>query len=195
MNHVSIYKLEDAAGAIRYIGYTIKPLSERLQRHLSEAKRGGSFHRLTWLRSLSISPKIALIEECLIAEKENRERHWISLARAYGCRLVNSTPGGEGLGCGADHPMFGRRLRLESREKIGKALRGRPRGPRSAHSYAAMRKKLTGRKLTAKHRANISKGMLGRKRGPYKKRQITGFKMDASSLPPPGSGPLVGAPS
>lgn len=132
-----------AEGVVRYIGRTKKPLEVRLAEHLSEARGKKCNHRLNWLRSLSQPPTIAVIEEVLAEDAYFREQYWISLARDYGCRLVNDNDGGPGISnpssetrkkiresrLGSRNPGFGKPLGALQRERISTSLRGISRTP------------------------------------------------------------------
>lgn len=92
---IKIYGLF-SKGILRYVGKTKLSLLVRLQTHLSEARGKRKYYRLDWLRSLEEPPIILLLAECPFSEWRAAEREWISIARAYGCKLVNGTVGGDG---------------------------------------------------------------------------------------------------
>lgn len=142
-------------GCIRYVGSTKCAPSERLRSHLAEARGNKKSYRLNWLRSLTQPPILEVIEWAPPGDWQISEQYWISLAREYGCRLVNGTDGGEGLinpTAETREKMrlshVGRKLSEETREKM--------RGPRR---YSENREKAVaarrGKPLSSAHRAAI----------------------------------------
>lgn len=168
-----IYKLEED-GVVRYVGVTAKTLRQRLQQHLNEAKIfKRKSHRLHWLRSLFVPPNIALVEQVSPADDAaERERYWISLALAYGCKLVNGTVGGEITNAfsaealekisaakqGEKHPFFGKSRSLETREKIRISNLGQKRSPEQIERMCAAAKK---RMQNTELRQRISDALTG----------------------------------
>lgn len=95
-----IYILKDPkTQEIRYVGQTSRGLQVRLKEHISHGTRENN-HRANWLRSLiseNLQPLIESVEE--LPSKENldsREIFWIRHYRDLGCKLTNSTDGGQG---------------------------------------------------------------------------------------------------
>lgn len=80
------------------MGYTSKPLKERLSAHLRQKRRN---HRTCWLKSLkkrNLSPTIKKLDSSNdYNEIIEKEIYWIRFFRKKGCSLVNATDGGEGL--------------------------------------------------------------------------------------------------
>jgi hypothetical protein len=114
---ISIYALFDPRfpEIIRYVGKTEKSLHHRLNRHLSDAKRGIKNHRCNWIRSLldaGLIPTIKLLE---IASEDNWKDCERRLIFENSKTITNCTIGGEGL---CNPPV-------EVREKISKANKGR----------------------------------------------------------------------
>ncbi len=96
-----IYGLFDPRdGELRYIGKTEKALGVRLSGHLCAANQGKNTHLFNWirlLRTMGEKPYISQIQVLNEVEDLNRaEVYWIAFFRAQGCRLTNSTDGGEG---------------------------------------------------------------------------------------------------
>jgi len=122
-----IYVLMDEARGIRYVGKTGKLLSERLNRHLIEARTGKCNHRLNWIRALVAKghlPQIQLIEEAEgIGAREEIE--WIRFFRGLGVALVNGTEGGEGIP--------GHKHSLATLHKMRMSHLGRPSGRKGTH--------------------------------------------------------------
>lgn len=145
-----IYALcEPGTKAIRYFGKANSPCSRR-DKHVKNAKAGETGHKANWIRgllTLGQAPDVHVLCEVPCDDWERFERAFISLGREYGLKLTNATPGGEGpmVGrTGDKHPMFGKKLSLETRQKISASNRGLERTP---ETRAKMSKAFTGRKI------------------------------------------------
>jgi hypothetical protein len=112
-----IYVLKcPSSGDVRYVGKA-NSLRARLRQHIHEANCGGRSHKCAWIRKVlrgGRRPIIAIDRrippgECWKAA----ERERISFYRAQGCRLTNSTDGGDGEGPVSDdvRAEFSRRSR------------------------------------------------------------------------------------
>ena len=134
----------------RYIGITSQPVEDRVYDHLLEARKGSRTHKSNWLRSIDEDVEVEVIEWCLPMHREEREKYWIALFRAYGCKLTNATDGGEGS-AGLNHSP-------EAREKISAALTGRKRSPEIREKISAA---LTGKKHSLERREKVSKSKTG----------------------------------
>lgn len=112
---VIIYVLKDPrSGKVRYVGKTVRPLNERLKRHLKE--KNLHTRKFNWIRSLKaigLVPVIELVEICSISNWESREQSWITYYKKYGHELTNSTDGGDGSN-GCDPSQYTRKLLLKS---------------------------------------------------------------------------------
>lgn len=130
---VYIYFLsEPDTGDIRYIGKTIRP-EGRLRNHINDRSK---CHRTNWIKSLAhrgLEPVMTIVEEIRGDWPwQESERYWIAYAKSHGCRLVNSTDGGDGV-CNLSgeskermaRTWIGRKHKAESIVKIGNASRGR----------------------------------------------------------------------
>jgi hypothetical protein len=124
----SIYVLKDPRTLeVRYVGATSRP-DKRLRDHIKGARLKAKTHKDHWLRQLlthDLKPVFEVVANPT-GDWETAEREWIARFRARGCRLTNSTDGGEGL-----------------------------RNP-TAEVRAKMSKLKTGMKMSAAHRANTS---------------------------------------
>jgi hypothetical protein len=120
---VYVYGLFDNNGELRYIGSTAKNPRTRFLAHIqpSSIKRERNYKN-NWLRSLSAPPTFQVIQ-ILGCESDARlaEKYWISFFRSIGCRLVNTTDGGEG--------STGYRLTESHKQAISSAQKGRKRTP------------------------------------------------------------------
>jgi len=148
-----IYGLEDPrTGEVRYVGKSSSGL--RRARSHSGPKRSASehTHKARWVRSLLArgeKPRVVVLEVCAADDLADVECYWIAQGRGLGWRLTNATKGGDGLG-GFKHSaatkkkigaanasaLRGRRATAEARANQSAALRGVPRGPRSAAQKA-----------------------------------------------------------
>lgn len=106
MSYAQIYalidpRISDPVLRIRYVGMTTKCLDRRLRVHLSEAKKYRKpYRKLKWIRSLlqaATIPQILGLDTVATHRAFDREVELIAHYRALGCRLVNSTDGGEGI--------------------------------------------------------------------------------------------------
>lgn len=82
---------------VRYVGVTDKP-KKRLRQHIANAKIEHN-HRAHWINSLlgnGLTPIMTIIDEADIDNWQQCEIKWIAHYRGVGCKLVNSTDGGEG---------------------------------------------------------------------------------------------------
>lgn len=190
MNMHQVYKLVGDGGLIRYIGITKKSLNHRLSAHMAEAKRSPrNTHRLNWLRSLLQPPPIVLVEQVL-SDPAVRETYWISLARSYGCGLVNTSDGGDGVrdasgatGAKISAALRGRKASPETRARMSEAGKrrvhvphtpehcaaisaGKKGKPASPITIAASVAAKTGKRLSPEHCAAISAGKKGRPLSP-----------------------------
>lgn len=94
-----IYVLKDPdTDEIRYVGKTVDKLENRLKGHLYRSKIEEN-HRAFWIKSLvnnEKEPKIEEIDSCEWNKSQDLEIYYIKYYKELGCKLVNSTDGGEG---------------------------------------------------------------------------------------------------
>ncbi len=152
----TIYGLFDPrTDELRYVGlHENDRLQVRLSKHLSRARADSSTrHSLNWMRQLmryGMKPRIRSIQ--VVEGFENlkaAEKYWIAHLKSLGCRLTNSTDGGEGL----VNPS------LEVREKIAASKRGKPR-PASVGIRVAEASR--GRRVSEETRERMSQSQTGR---------------------------------
>lgn len=141
----AVYVLTDAIGRIRYVGKTVKTLSQRYSGHLCKARKGDRTYRSNWIRSLAAAPCIKTLFTVCAEQSAEAERFIISLMRSAGMELVNTTDGGDGT--------LGKRHSEETKARISASLRGQI-VPREA--IERMVRANLGRPLSAEHRKKIS---------------------------------------
>ncbi len=118
-----VYALIDPrTDRIRYVGQTVRSARRRLRRHLAPCYLRGTTRKEKWLRDLltdGLEPRLEILQACsTTAALDVAERQHIARLRAAGEDLTNLAPGGDGGG-GPHTP--------ESREKIRRALTGKPK--------------------------------------------------------------------
>jgi group I intron endonuclease len=97
-NFVYIYALEYPFGNIRYVGKSKNP-NRRFKRHIQDAQKYSSSHKLAWIRSLLNIGKIPclyIIDKVPENEWEFWEQYYIRECEIIGFKLTNGTRGGDG---------------------------------------------------------------------------------------------------
>lgn len=97
MKKINIYSLSHPdTNEVRYIGKTVKPVSQRLSNHIYNAKvTRHNKHLSNWILKILLEgkrPKIECLEVCDEEVWQEREKYWIS---QYS-NLINLTIGGDG---------------------------------------------------------------------------------------------------
>lgn len=121
-----IYALKEPdTGEIRYIGKTNDP-KRRFPEHVRNAnKRRNYCERWIFsLREAGQKPILEIVDEAPYEFRNPIEAAYIQFFREQGCELVNGTPGGDGLGSGADHPAFGKKFSVEHCTKLSQSHLG-----------------------------------------------------------------------
>lgn len=140
---VSIYVLSDPRdGADRYVGQTTKPLRDRVACHMAPSSIREGTPRGAWLRELAgagLRPTARLLRVTDAARADDGERAEIARLRAEGAPLVNVVGGGFGGTLGLSPSP-------ETRERISRAQRGKPRGPMPREAVERAVAKRRGRK-------------------------------------------------
>jgi len=176
-----IYALVDPRDKrIRYVGKSNTP-KRRLNHHLHD---NWVCHRTNWIKQLlgiGLSPQLIILEEVEQRIWKERECFWISLLRANGFNLVNSTEGGDGL----ENPSE------EVRHKISVANIGRPSSRKGKKNSAETRKKISeamkgkqlwlGRKHTPETIEKLSVWHRGRKVSEETKKKMSASHMGNKS--------------
>lgn len=97
-NYVTIYGLVDSNDIdnIKYVGFTKKKVSYRLNNHIYEANKTPNLNKRTkWVASCS-EVKYIILDKVLKSEAIFWEKYWISQIKSWGFELVNSNNGGGG---------------------------------------------------------------------------------------------------
>ena len=145
-----IYALSDPRdGRTRYIGITFRA-RQRMNEHLSKARKGGRTHRDCWIRSLlraGVAPVWNVMETGIGPGWPDAERLVIAMCKAAGDELVNHTAGGDGTP--------GTVPSAETRLKWSQARRGKRYAPGRTRA-------MLGKRHTANAKAMISAGLVGR---------------------------------
>lgn len=128
-----IYALCDHLNRVRYVGKTTKPVTQRLLKHIQNAKAGERTHKGNWLRtciSEGYRPRVVILET-VGGTGDKDEQKWIAHFRQVGNDLVNATDGGEGTP--------GIIFDQNHKDKISKALRGIRRSEETRERIRAAR--------------------------------------------------------
>jgi hypothetical protein len=101
MEHINkttfIYGLADpTTHEVRYIGKSNHP-NKRYKDHLADTKNSYKRNWLSSLSKLNLTPELIILEEVLMSEWQEKERHYISLHLGKDAKLVNGTLGGDGV--------------------------------------------------------------------------------------------------
>lgn len=149
-----IYALTDPRdNAVRYVGFTTKPLCERLRRHINDTGQK-KLHVSNWLRqlkALNLRPTISALEAGEGADTwQAAEAKWIAEMRRQGANLTNATTGGEGCP--------GIKRSPEYIEKLRQRMFGNPYGQLSIAASVAYH---TGRVTPPEVRQKMSKSHKG----------------------------------
>jgi DNA-binding transcriptional regulator YiaG len=153
---VIVYALVDPRDQrIRYVGKTHRTAQRRLRRHLAPCYLTGDTHKERWIRVLlaaGMEPTIVVLERCGSAEElVASERRHIARLRYEGAALTNGTDGGDGMG-GWQHSD-------ESKEKIRRALLGKPKSETHRRRSALSRR---GLKASVETRTKLSEMRRGK---------------------------------
>jgi DNA-binding XRE family transcriptional regulator len=110
-----IYALTDPRdNEVRYVGFTTKPLSERLRRHVNDTgqKKWYVSNWLRQLKALNLRPTVSALEAGEGSDTwQAAEAKWIAEFRRQGARLTNATTGGEGCPGAKRSPEYVEKLR------------------------------------------------------------------------------------
>lgn len=174
-----LYGLRREDEEIRYIGIT-SCLETRLSQHLNDRRQPN--HRINWMVAAKREGvPIRIVPFCILHCKDDASRLEIAVIAALkelDFRLVNGTPGGDGLGKGSEHPHFGKKMPREAVEKSAAAHRGKKKSAEARQKMSLARrgkkKSLEWRQKMRKPkslatRAKMSAWQIGRKLSPETK--------------------------
>lgn len=177
MKVTSIYALHDPRDwAIRYVGKANNPY-RRLRDHSNRACTRSMRRFIAELKSLGLSLRVSVLQECPQEDWQRWERFWIRTVRAAGAQLFNLTEGGNGVSvpwnagkklpeemCRAmSRAHLGKKRSLEHRAKIAAGRRG---VKVSEETRANMKAAQLGRKVSQEAREKISLALRGKKQSP-----------------------------
>ncbi len=155
-------------------------LCNRLAKHMEATPKTHSGRWIQVLKTQGKRPIIAYLDEAKHDWAE-RERFWIAHLRAIGCRLTNTSPGGDGA-----HAV------AESTRKLLSAIhKGKPR-PKWVRDKLSRSQK--GRIKSPEHRAKLSAALKGRKLSPeHKAKSLAALKRRKEWIVTPEMRAKIGA--
>lgn len=165
MKKIFIYGLVDIIkNELKYIGKSTVP-EVRYRKHLQESKNKKTY-KDRWINSLlekNYKPEMFIIDEVYEDEWVFWEKHYISYYKFIGCKLTNSSEGG-------DNPPnhFGRKKTKEEIEKISKSNTGKKRSEKTRKNISLAKKGKpiphlnNGIERSLSHRNNLSLSLKGR---------------------------------
>lgn len=145
---LTVYGLIDPRdGQLRYVGLTTYTIKKRLQKHLDS--RNTRDHRGAWIRQLhdaGLKPFVVELQSGYHDKLSLKrgEIEWITHYTLLGAKLVNGTPGGDGL------------LSEESIEKIRRFHTGKKRSAATCAKMSASHTGKTGRPVSDETRMRMS---------------------------------------
>lgn len=145
-----IYKITNIANGLIYIGQTTFGIKTRLQNHFYESFKGSKYHKQMKLHLAMATYgkenfKIELIEEVFSKEEaEDREQYWIEKLKSQdeniGYNVTGGGHGGKNFTSSTYKKIFETKrknnnfkLSKEAKEKISKALKGKPKSEIHKH--------------------------------------------------------------
>jgi len=162
-----IYLIENLINGKVYIGQTVKSLEERKFSH----KQGSKYLNYSLYYAMrkygfdnfnfSIIEKNIETQEAL----NEAEIYWINCYGSFKNPNIgyNETPGGDGLGSGKNHPMFGKYHSVKTKEKMSLIKIGK---------YCGENSPSFGRKKTNEEKDKMSLAKIGKKPHNYGKSKI-----------------------
>lgn len=137
-----VYGLYDPlTGELRYIGQTTKPISRRLQAHMTPSSLARRSYRTHWFRSLKkrgLAPiAMELAQASSRSELDTLEIEYIARFRAEGCALTNIDSGGRSMSKEHRDKLRAMKIRVprseEVKAKISEARKGYPSPMKDKH--------------------------------------------------------------
>lgn len=160
MKKTHIYSLSDPiTKQIRYIGKADN-LRKRFNTHICDKSRTHKTNWINLLKSQNLSPIIESLDEVNLSDWEFWEKHYISLFKSWGFKLVNGTDGGDGSN--------GRPMSQENKEKLRQYRLAHPLSKESCEKISLANK---GRKHTKESILKISESRIGSKNPNFGKKQ------------------------
>lgn len=166
MKNIFIYGLIDTeTNQLRYIGKSINPLV-RYRKHLQESKKKLTY-KDRWINFLiekKYKPELLIIDEVDKDGWEFWEKHYIAYFKFIGCKLTNTTNGGEN-----PPNIKGRKRTKEEIERISNSNLGKKRTEETRKNISLAKKGKpiphlnNGKERSLSHRNNLSLSLKGRK--------------------------------
>lgn len=147
-----------------YLGISENP-EKRYRQHLGTKE---TCYRGNWIRSLTargLRPTLEILARVPEVTCQQDEINYIAAFRSLGFSLVNTTPGGDGVGRGEQHPNWGKKLSTAHRAKIGRPGDKNPffGKKHSLETRKQMRCSHLGVLLPSKQREKIGNTLRGKK--------------------------------
>jgi group I intron endonuclease len=157
-----IYKATNLINGKFYIGQTTKSLERRMNQHKSSSNnKDYAFCRAIKKYGFENFKFEVLCECSSIEELNQKEIDFIRDFKANVNRIgYNMTIGGNGYGCGENHPNFGKKRSEELRIRISESLKGRSK---SDESKLKMSQAKIGKKKSEDAKKKMSQAKIGRK--------------------------------
>jgi group I intron endonuclease len=154
----NIYALVDPrTQECRYVGKA-NNIHTRLRKNNTSAHKLRATHKNSWLKNLhsdGLAPDVVVLEVVPKACWVEAERFWVQYMRFLGCRLTNSTDGGDG-GLGLAHTEEAKQKLSASASRRTGAANPNYGKKHSEHTKDLIRKKAAGRKCSPERRAQLS---------------------------------------
>lgn len=171
-----IYCIKNKINGQKYIGKTVNA-KKRIEQHFSDLKNNRHYNthlQNSFNKYGKNNFKVEIVEENIKNKLLNkREKHWIKFYRTFEGEGYNMTNGGDGAVSGKKHPLYGKHLLKETKEKISKATLGIPTSKEVKNKIS---KSHIGLKHSRKTKEKISKATNGKNNGFYGKQHLNKSK-------------------
>jgi hypothetical protein len=175
MKKVFIYELIDpVTNETRYIGKTDN-LKRRYKGHLNDKNKT---HKTNWIKNLKnkdLKPVLNIIDEINKNEADFWEIFYISLYKSWGCKLTNTTSGGEGGGSHKGYKHTQRSKQQISQTKTGVSIW-------TEDEKKQISERLKGHITSEETKIKIKKSNIGKKRSQETKDKMSLAKLGKPSV-------------
>jgi group I intron endonuclease len=153
----TIYSISNVDSGKTYIGKTALPLEERWKQHLSNARCNRVKGHLYSALRKSGAERFVYESLCVVPDEQGSFVEMLFIAACQSMETgYNMTVGGEGVGSGKDHPLFGKEVPLSRREKHRSTLKGKKRPAWVGALISAAKKGQPGRIWSAESRRKVA---------------------------------------